>query len=71
MQLRERMEMHAIPFLQEVFGGCQNVALHVVPRNVIKHSCREGPSVRGGIVLLWARLRGDKGTKTSAIVLYL
>lgn len=40
-----------------------------MPRNVIEHSCREGPSVRGGIVLLWACLRGDKGTKTSVIVL--
>lgn len=34
-----------------------------MPRNVIEHPCREGPSVRGSIVRLRACLRGVKGEK--------
>lgn len=56
----EGLEIYAVPFLQEVFGSCQNVGLHIVPCEVINCPRREGPSVRGSVVCLWTCLSGDK-----------
>lgn len=54
------MEIYAVPFLQEVFGSCQNVGLHIVPCKVIKCPRREGPSVWGSVVCLRTCLSRDK-----------
>lgn len=58
----------AIPFLQEVLGGCQDVSLHIVPCQVVKCPCGEGPSVRGSVVCLWTCLKGEKQRKASVFV---
>lgn len=57
----------ALPFLQEVFGGCQDVTLHIVPCHVVKCPCGEGPSVRGSVVCLWTCLRRDKTKKILSV----